>query len=132
MRRTNSPHDLWKKVAIGGEDDCWYWQGNKRSGYGAFVADYERHDAHVWAYILTYGAVPDGLEVGHLCNNRPCCNPKHLKAMTSSENLLMRPRIIQCRNGHALTTNNTYVNPATGARRCRNCRRAYKRWWNNV
>ncbi|WP_420853314.1 HNH endonuclease [Sphingobium estronivorans] len=30
-------------------------------------------------------AIPDGYEVDHICGNRPCCNPKHLRLIERSD-----------------------------------------------
>jgi hypothetical protein len=32
------------------------------------------------------GPVPEGLELDHLCENPPCCNPAHLEPVTHAEN----------------------------------------------
>jgi len=40
------------------------------------------------AWILANGAeVPDGLNVLHKCDNRPCCNPVHLVLGTQQDNI---------------------------------------------
>ena len=75
------------------EDDCWYFGGRSRNrwGYGRFRWDEQsaggRIGAHVAAYILTYGPVPDGAVVCHRCNHKLCCNPSHLYAASQSENI---------------------------------------------
>jgi HNH endonuclease len=43
--------------------------------------------AHRAAYIELVGPVPDGLQLDHLCRNRPCCNPAHLEPVTQDENM---------------------------------------------
>lgn len=41
---------------------------------------------HRMAYILSKGAIPDRFQVHHVCNNRKCCNPSHLKIGTPLQN----------------------------------------------
>lgn len=42
--------------------------------------------AHVLAYQLAYGDVPDGMEVDHECGNPRCIEPEHLRAATRKQN----------------------------------------------
>ena len=76
--------------------------------------------------------VPEGLEIVHLCNNRRCCNPEHLEAVTASENILRSSRRdgtqrnirkTECPQGHPYSEANTYIVPKTGKRQCRTCNR---------
>ena len=80
---------FWNKVNKQGPDDCWEWQASRGTkGYGqAWWKPAKRAiGAHQVAYLLTYGEIPEGLQVAHTCHNKLCCNPAHLEAQTSADN----------------------------------------------
>jgi hypothetical protein len=76
---------------------CWVWTGTRlggpRGGYGAINRGGQGSQstapllAHVVAYELYVGPVPDGLELDHLCGNKGCVNPSHLEPVTHRENI---------------------------------------------
>lgn len=76
---------------------CWLWMGSRfggpRGGYGNIKRGGAGSQsaapvmAHVVAYEIHVGPVPDGLELDHLCDNKICVNPAHLEPVTHSENL---------------------------------------------
>lgn len=81
--------------------------------------------AHIVAWEHENGAVPDGLELDHLCRRRACCALIHLEPVTRRENELRkswayRSRIERCPRGHLLAET-AMVNGA-GGRCCRTCR----------
>ena len=79
---------LLEKIVI--EGDCWIWTGARKSyGYGCIGAGTGRKTltTHAVMYQATFGAVPEGLEIDHLCRARLCCNPYHLEAVTHLENV---------------------------------------------
>lgn len=117
---------------------CWEWTRSlHKGGYGQFrdPAYPGVFSAHRWAYVHFVGPVPDGLELDHLCRNRPCANPDHLDPVTHAENMRRAGRgargenmkalaaaSTHCRAGHPRTEENTVYR--SGARHCRVCDRA--------
>lgn len=80
---------LWTKLDRRGDGECWPWLGRiTQYGYGLFwVQGHYRH-AHRVVYELLVGAIPDGLQIDHLCRVRSCVNPAHMEPVTQRENLL--------------------------------------------
>ena len=132
---------FWAKVKVV-ESGCWEWTGAlDKHGYGIFwlserPGERKHMFAHCFAYELTNGAIPNGLEPDHLCRNHKCVNPEHLEAVTRSVNLrrgiglsAQAIRRNQCLRGHEYTSDNTYVDKK-GSRSCKTCRRQKSRnWW---
>ena len=105
---------LWAKVCGPwntpgvGETDCWYFGGRAKNRWGYPRIWWPEHaatgwlvGAHVAAYVVTYGPVPDGKEVCHTCHHKTCCNPAHLVAGTHSENIKQTWRAGGLRRRHA-------------------------------
>lgn len=80
---------LWAKVDKGDEDwHCWEWTGAlDKDGYGAIYHNGRNRRAHRLAYRLSNLYPIEPLVVMHLCNNRTCVNPLHLRGATQRENL---------------------------------------------
>jgi hypothetical protein len=85
-RPRNTADALWRKVELLGPSDCWRWLGGTRNGYGHFTINRKGYYAHrVAAGVLDDGS-ERAVQIMHLCNNKLCCNPRHLKLGTPSEN----------------------------------------------
>ena len=74
---------FWSNVdTSGGPDACWPWMrkpGNH--GYGQLQArgiSSGPITTHRLAWELAYGPLEPGEDVLHHCDNKPCCNARHL------------------------------------------------------
>ena len=77
------------KVYKNPETQCWEWKAGKSGdGYGDFVPLGGKSGlAHRASYKLFKGPIKEGLWVLHICNNRNCVNPDHLKLGTHKDNM---------------------------------------------
>jgi hypothetical protein len=79
---------FWDNVLFG--DGCWLWMARLSNGYGSFSSARIRHApivAHRVAWAIAHRRVRAGLVVMHICNNKRCVRPDHLKVGTQGENL---------------------------------------------
>lgn len=82
---------FWRKVSIGGPNDCWEWNRRRNDlGYGNVFIEGKCRLSHRIAYFIANGAFLDALKVCHTCDNPPCCNPAHLWLGTDGANVADR------------------------------------------
>ncbi len=123
------------RINIDPETGCWVWLGTRQSdGYGLVTVREQREYVHRAMFQLFVGPVGNNRELDHLCQNRLCCNPWHLEAVSSRENslrgnhpLFMAHRERRCRKGHDLSIEANVARRADGRARCRICRDQYQR-----
>ena len=81
---------FWSKIEKKSNvNGCRNWIGGTLpNGYGSFYYNKRDHTAHRIAYHFAYNVPLDQLKiVQHLCNNRLCCEPTHLRNGSQKENL---------------------------------------------
>ena len=82
---------LRSKYIVNVSTGCWDWLAYVNSdGYGMFKHKGMMTLAHKASYELLAQAVPDNFELDHICHNRKCVNPDHLRVVTHTENVWNR------------------------------------------
>lgn len=94
--------------------------------------------AHRASWTHVNGQVPIGMTIDHLCKNRRCVNPAHLRLLPNWENARRNQgddwKFGTCRNGHPDTRLTVSARKAKSGRVydalvCRDCRADYNRRW---
>jgi hypothetical protein len=76
---------FWPKVDKSG--NCWQWIGSiGTGGYGMVNVDGKTRSAHRVSYSIANGEIPQGVFIDHICHNRACVNPTHLRPVTRKQN----------------------------------------------
>lgn len=125
-------------------NSCWLWEGRPNRGYGWFCVRREGerpanqlHRAHRVAFVLYKGAPPKSPYIlDHICSNRICVNPEHLRVVSPQENLLSslnthagkNARKGFCSRGHPFSGRNLRVKHLSNGYTERVCRTCMKLW----
>lgn len=80
---------FWSKVEK--TPTCWIWKAyiSKQMGYGRFHFNGRPDMAHRVAYTLVIGPIPADKVIDHVCRNRSCVRPNHMRLVTRGENVLL-------------------------------------------
>jgi hypothetical protein len=133
-----------KNIDVIEGSNCIVWNGRMNpAGYGKISMDSVDSYAHRFSYIHCVGIIPDGFVIDHICRNKRCVNPAHLRAVTRRENNVFNSdsaaakNLVKthCENGHEFTPENTaMIRPDTPnsipSRRCRECKKIRRK--NNI
>lgn len=119
--------------------ECWVFTGSKSHGYGLVQVEPRgrghsgrRRVAHRVAYESFVAKVPHSLVLDHLCRNRACVNPSHLRVCSQRENILAPGSLSlpaaklasrHCVNGHLFPAKTN----SKGWRVCPVCRKEIRR-----
>lgn len=114
---------------------CWIWiSGKRKSGYGYFYHNSKQLCSHRVSFSIFVRSPSEHLVIDHICRNRLCVNPDHLREVTVEENstensicpIAINKQKEICKHGHGLS--DAYIgsrkrkNGTFGVRRtCRIC-----------
>ena len=108
---------------------CWNWKGVFNVyGYGLMHVNGPQIKAHRISYQEFNGPLDEKLVIDHICRNRACVNPKHLRQTTIKQNVLSGEGLSAinltkdfCVREHPLLGVNLYLHK--NKRQCKECRK---------
>ena len=120
------------------DNQCWQWNRSLiKSGYGVFRLKnnnkWSMYLAHRVSWSIFKGDLDLNLVIDHMCKNRGCVNPDHLRQVTNEHNVMINsdgvaPRNklkTHCYRGHNYSVVGFY--PYKGKRKCSECNRENSR-----
>ena len=116
-----------QKILINEITGCWEWQGTlSHIGYGQFAPISRRRGGkltspHRFIFEYLFDSIPEGQEIDHICKNRACSNPNHLRLVSHQENQQYSLLKKSCKHGHPLSGDNLHIS-SQGKRICKKCR----------
>lgn len=124
---------FWRKVDK--TEDCWNWTATKSNGYGNFTYNGMDIRAHRFSVLLKQ-EIPPKMVLDHMCRNRSCVNPDHLRIVTNRQNSIENSNSVSainlkkthCKRGHMLAGENLVKSALKkfGVRYCIACSKIHK------
>ncbi|MFS2091036.1 HNH endonuclease [Paenarthrobacter nicotinovorans] len=85
MPKRTADERFWSRVNK--TPGCWEWTGALNAdGYGVFYLNRPNRQAHRVSFAMASGPIPEGHQVDHICHNRKCVRPDHLRLATPKQN----------------------------------------------
>jgi hypothetical protein len=122
------------KIKINLDNECWEWTAMlDHKGYGRFYKFVNGKGAwfksHRVSYDVFNGRIDSCMPIDHICRNRKCVNPDHLRQVSVKTNSLENSKGItaknnqktHCKKGHEFTMENTRLVKNLGHRVCKEC-----------
>ena len=117
-------------------ETCWLWRGAmKNTGYGEMTLRVNGKKKYFRAHRVSFKIFKDeeleqGLVIDHICRNKACVNPEHLRQVSYRTNVLensvapaaLNSAKVMCPRGHLYDEANTSFNSSNG-RLCNECNR---------
>ena len=63
-------------------------KGITTNGYSRIRVGDKQIQAHRWTWELINGEIPAGLVIDHICKNKKCVAPDHLRMVTQQQNIM--------------------------------------------
>ena len=109
-RKTTVAEQLEKYTTTIPETSCVIWFGSEnQKGYGRILKDGKRQNVHRVTYEMTFGEIPEGMVIDHICHERSCVNPNHMRVCTNSENAKNRKLNTNNKSGFKGVHRNKYT-----------------------
>lgn len=127
-----------EKKSFGYSTECWIWIAYRNVfGYGTFRGENSKKEdgykcrlAHRWSYENFVGKIEPGLELDHICKNKACVNPEHLRQVTHARNMEfnsgLNKDVTCCPEGHSYDGDNLYIRTRKDGRVYKICRTCKK------